>query len=79
MRIGLINGNGFECDICHELLYPEEVIRIKSIIPKIGSSTGDYITKDTMGVCNKCYESHFSILSGRGLSRERRKNNGKNR
>ncbi len=32
MRVGVINGNGYECDICHTLLKPNETIKISSKI-----------------------------------------------
>lgn len=71
MRTGVVNGNGYECDICGKLLVPAEVIRVKSFINS--DHTGGFKTVDCIGLCHKCYETNFSLLCGRGVFRKRKK------
>lgn len=73
MRIGVVNGNGYQCDTCGKLLYSKDVIRVKSFIPKkVDNNTGEYVILDVIGVCQNCYKKHFAILNGRGMARERK-------
>ena len=71
MRVGVVNGNGYECDICHTLLEPSETIKIHSKINV--DSTGRSKVVDSIGVCEDCYKNHFKILYGRGLLRQNTK------
>lgn len=73
MRHSIVNGNGFLCDICGCPLYPKEVIRIKSFIPKKNDKTGKYEILDTIGVCEDCYKQNFKIMLNRGKFREVKK------
>lgn len=75
MRRGVINGNGYECDCCHTLLEPFEVIKINAKI-NVGH-TGELKVIDSIGVCERCYEKRFGILKGRGPLRCRKKNSQK--
>lgn len=72
MRRGVINGNGYECDCCHTLLGPFEVIKISARVN--ADHTGAFKVIDTIGVCERCYEKRFGILKGRGPLRCRKKN-----
>lgn len=72
MRRGVINGNGYECDCCHTLLGPFEVIKISARVN--ADHTGAFKVIDTIGVCERCYEKKFGILKGRGPLRCRKKN-----
>ena len=71
MRVGVVNGNGYECDICHTLLKPSETIKIHSKINV--DSTGASKVVDSIGVCEDCYKNHFKILCGRGPLRQNTK------
>lgn len=75
MRRGVKNGNGYECDCCHTLLEPFEVIKINAKI-NVGH-TGELKVIDSIGVCERCYEKRFGILKGRGPLRCRKKNSQK--
>lgn len=67
MRKNLVNGNGYECDICHTDLRPHDVMRV-SCGKTVGHS-GAIKRIDSMGVCEECYAKHFPYLAGRGLLR----------
>lgn len=68
MRVHVFNGNGYECDICHTLLNPYDVYRVKC--HRNVDSTGRMALQDTIGVCATCYEKHFPLLNGRGIARK---------
>ena len=69
MRISIVNGNGYRCDICKKELLPKQVVRINAKIN--ADRTGAYKYIDSIGVCEECYNEHFPYLCGKGLLRER--------
>ena len=68
MRKGIVNGNGYECDICHKNIRSHDVMRV-SCSKTVGHS-GATKRIDSMGVCEKCYVENFPYLAGRGLLRD---------
>ena len=68
-RKGIINGNGYECDICCRLLKPHDVFRVRCV--KTVGHTGELKMLDSIGVCEECYRKEFLQLCDRGLLRTR--------
>lgn len=68
-RKGIINGNGYECDICGRLLKPHDVFRVRCA--KTVGHTGELRAIDSIGVCEQCYRKEFPNLCGKGLLRTR--------
>ena len=65
MRLGVVNGNGCSCSICHEILEPKEAIKIKSMrlhsdLEK--AATGCYEALGRIDCCKHCYDLYFANL-----------------
>lgn len=57
MRQGIVCGNGASCDKCGKMLYPKEVIKVKSFELDCSiDNTGRYKQVDKADVCEDCYE-----------------------
>ena len=68
-RTGLINGNGYKCDLCQKPLRPHDVFRVRCA--KTIGHTGELKLIDSIGVCEDCYRKEFPNLCGKGLLRTR--------
>lgn len=66
-RTSIINGNGYKCDICGQLIKSHDVYRVKCL--KTIGHTGEMRTIDSIGVCEDCYKKEFSYLCDKGLLR----------
>jgi hypothetical protein len=64
MRLGVSNGNGCTCDVCHTALNPEEAIKLKSYIldTSIPNNSGQYKVLQVADMCPKCYGIKLSEI-----------------
>ena len=62
-RKGIINGNGYECDICGQLLKSHDVFRVGCV--KTVGHTGELRMLDSIGVCEECYRKNSLICVGK--------------
>ena len=72
MRSCHIYGNGASCDICHRLLNPFEIHRIKGTTlhpgakyPQVSSDTREKI-RDKFHLCENCYEFVITSIKNAG-------------
>lgn len=60
MRTSVKNGNGATCDICHTLLEPNEIIKIRQ--ERLINKTGIYRGYKMADLCEDCFDKLKTFL-----------------
>ena len=66
MRMGISNGNGCTCDVCHTSLLPSEAIKLKSYTLDPTDSTGLYRILEISDMCKECYQELLGNIMHKG-------------